>query len=163
VQSIRLKRDPLPVALIVFGLLFDVFIAVGRAELGWSAATPARYTLPNLLIAVAAVVYAMTYMKMNWRLVVPLAVAGQLVFATSSGLSQAAALDQHLDTAARLVLNIDNVPAAEQPCYRDYGLFLYEYTNPDRDIELARTDRFSEFSDGEAYRGWPVIPECRLP
>ena len=127
VQSVRHRSECLPVALITFGLLFDVLIAYGRLRgslvlsigLG-PVATPSRYTMPNLLIAVLAVV-AYAWTRLNWRWIVPSVVAGQLVFATSSGLSSASALDHRLVTGARLVVNLDKIPVAQEGCYRYIG------------------------------------------
>ena len=97
-------------------------------------------------------------------MVVPSVVAGQMVFATSSGLCSASALDHHLVTGARLVVNIDKIPVAEEGCYRFIGFLVYVYA-PDLSedtalVALARSDHLSKFSDSQNYRGLPTIPEC---
>jgi hypothetical protein len=118
--------------------------------------------MPNLLIVLAVVAYAWTYLK--WKGVITAVVAFELVVASAPGLSSASALDQHLVTGARFVVNLDRIPAAEEKCYRTIGFFDYVYVaagvNPDRDIALARCDHLSAFSDGQNYRGLPAISEC---
>ena len=68
VQSIRHDRDCLPVALIAFGLIFDLFIALGREEFGYLEATHSNYSMPNVLIVVAIVAYACAHINRSWML-----------------------------------------------------------------------------------------------
>lgn len=184
VQSVRHRRggrNCLPLALIIFGLSFDLFIAVGRVDAGLSVgATQSRYTMANLLILIAIVTYA-------WALIQPgsdwvhgrpvqVAVAVGVVFlaiqvsvATSSGLAQAKAFDQRLTTADRLVVNLDAIPVQASGCYSFYGIFAYLYPVPNSlrfaGFAEAREDQLGAFAPGlvERYRaeGLPDIPQCR--
>ena len=68
VQSVRNRhhdRNCLPVALILFGLLFDVEIAVGRVGLLSSLAPGSVYKMPNVLILVAIVSYAWVHLRVE--------------------------------------------------------------------------------------------------
>ena len=61
VQSVRRRlevRNCLPVALITFGLLFDLLVAVAHVELLTQAAPSSTFTMPNLLILIAIITYA---------------------------------------------------------------------------------------------------------
>ena len=151
-------------ALISFGLLFDGFVALGRAgafglagAVGLEdAAAPSRYTMPNLLILIALVAYA--WVHASWRWAVPILVCIQLVVATAGGLTAATTLDRDLTISARLAVNVDRVPVTDVPC-----LWVYVYPNPDRDIIIARRDRLAEFGSAQKYQdeGLPAILRCR--
>ena len=167
IQSIRHDRDGLPVALITFGLLFDVFITLGRVGAGLAlGATPSRYTMAGLVIVVGIVVYASAHLDTAWMLAVLVLVAAQLAVATDSGITSATTLDQHNTISARLVVNLDKVPAKERSCYTVVGLYVYVDADSDRSrlIELATSDRLGELSPGpsQKYRteGLPAIAPC---
>ena len=64
VQSWRLRASaealPLPALLVVFGLLFDLTIAVGRSGSGIAeAVTFNRYVMANLILLTGIVLYAL--------------------------------------------------------------------------------------------------------
>ena len=61
VQSVRHRhagRNCLPTALITFGLLFDLLVAVLRAQLLTISWVNSSYAMPNILILLAIVIYA---------------------------------------------------------------------------------------------------------
>ncbi len=61
VQSVRHRhagRNCLPTALITFGLLFDLLVAVLRAQLLTISWVNSNYAMPNILILLAIVIYA---------------------------------------------------------------------------------------------------------
>ena len=68
VRSVRHRhtdRNCLPVALIVFSLLFDVIIAVGRVQFLTALAPQSSYTMPNLLILLAIVIYGWVHFRVR--------------------------------------------------------------------------------------------------
>ncbi len=183
VQSIRHRRDGrncLPVALLAFGLLFDLFIAVGRVGYGISALAPqSSYTMPNLLILVAIVSYAWVHCRrepnqvrgFTTRLLIFSGIAFlviQFAVTTDSGIAHARVWNQNLVTGARLVVNLNDVPVKEEGCYGFYGVFVYLYAVPELRYPAfadAQEDHLSVFSPGlfNKYRaeGLPNIPPCR--
>jgi hypothetical protein len=163
IQSVRHDRDALPVALITFGLVFDVFIAVGRAGLPLSvSATQGRYTMPNLIILVAIVSYACAHLNRAWMFSVLALVAVQFALTTDSGLASASALDRNLTDSARLAVNFDRVPAKESFCYAILAEFAYQDPEPGY-FAIARTDHLSEFSSSriQKYRAAGLPPGCQ--
>ena len=59
------RRPPLPILLIAFGLLYDLTVAVGRAYFEPGALIN-RYVMPNLLVLLGIVVYALAHIP-SWR------------------------------------------------------------------------------------------------
>lgn len=181
VRHRRGGRNCLPVALIIFGLLYDLFIAVGRVAAGVSLSAPtSRYTMPNLLIVIAIVTYAWVHLRLESdsthvlkaRILLSVAIVFlvvQLVVATSSGIAGARTLDQRLETGARLVVNLNKVPLSEQGCYGLYGIFVYVIFYPSAfhypGFSEAQEDHLNVFAPGplQRYRaaGLPNIPQCR--
>lgn len=165
VQSVRHDRDALPVALIAFGLLFDVLVAMGRSGFPLSvAATQSRYTMPNLIVLVAIVCYSCAHVNRAWMFSVLAVVAVQCTLTTDSGLGSASALDQNLTNSARFAVNFDRIPAKYAYCFAIYGYLVYNVHEPGY-YPLARADRLSEFSAGplRSYQaaGLPSVPACK--
>jgi len=169
VQSSRRRSGYLPVALIVFGLLFDAFIAVGRAPVGLGAATQSRYTMANVLIVVAIVSYSWVHVpERKWA-----AVSGLLALSvlfgvtTASGIASAESFENTLHIGARLVVNRNTVPNVARGCYSLYGFFIYVDPVPVIESPLfneAQEERLGAF--GAPYRtyraeGLPYIRQCR--
>ena len=59
------RRLPLPILLITFGVLYDLTVAVGRATVEPGALIN-RYVMPNLLVLLGIVVYALAHIP-SWR------------------------------------------------------------------------------------------------
>ena len=121
----RTRTLPLPAALIVFALLFDLSIALGRMSLGIVHAFSPRYTMVNLLILVAlsAFVFARASLRpVHRRRRLPTAlgsaaVAGvvcllavQIVDATDVGLHAASTWRQRITTGDTIFVNLDRIP-----------------------------------------------------
>ena len=51
-------RIPLPLLMIVFALLFDITLALGRSGQRNVAGQQGRYTMPNLILVAGIVVFA---------------------------------------------------------------------------------------------------------
>ena len=180
VQSLRRRHEKLsclPVALIIFGFLFDVSIAVGRVVEGVAVgASQSRYTMANVVILVAIVTYAWARDPLTRSLRTRILTVGgiallavQLALATSSGISDARTIDHDLAIGSRLVVNLNQVPVEEHACYALYGVLVYLYPTPGvfRYIGFteAQRDHLSVFSPDllKTYRaeGLPIIPQCK--
>ena len=175
VQSLRHRHDGrncLPAVLITFGLLFDLLVAVLRAELLTISWVYSSYAMPNLLILLAIVVYGWGWLE-PIRARRTFAVIGiallllQFAATTRSGLDGARAFDQNQAIAGRLVVNLDRVPPQELSCYDLYGVLpylLFPAVHYEGYAE-AREDHLSAFSprSRQNYReeGLPVFPQCR--
>ena len=178
VQSRHLGRNCLPVALIAFGFLDDVLIATGRAQFLTNLAPSSVYTMPNLLILVGIASYAWARFPLaaggsttRRRALVAtgvLLLVVQVVLATHSGVQGARYFDRHQATGARLVVNLDRIPAGSKGCYDFYGEFVYLIFAPSVGtypaFGEARQDALSVFSPNlyRQYRaeGLPPIPQC---
>jgi hypothetical protein len=77
--------------------------------------------------------------------------------------------DQYLNTGARLVVNLDEIPKTEQGCYDLYGVFLYLIFYPGgfrySGFTEAKKDHLTVFSPGlvEKYRGTSLDAEPKTP
>jgi hypothetical protein len=180
VQTIRERssgRNPLPLLLILFALLFDLNIALGRVGLGLLQAVndADRYTMPNIILIVGILVYAWAHAPnllrlsrpINWRVwlsavgtaVVVVFVAVQSILTTSFGITNGSAQQRERVTAARIAVNLDKIPPAKRAC--SFGgpfSFLDQYRL------MAIHDRLSVFQPQveRSYRaeGPPSIPRC---
>ncbi len=183
VQSVRHRydgRNCLPVALIIFGFLFDLQYAVSRASLLTVLAPTSGYTTPALLILVGIVTYGWVHLRfdpgrtrrLSTRILLVVAavfLVTQIAVTTDSGIVGSRAFDQRLVTGARLVVNLNEIPAQTQACYELYGvefylLFYPGVTSRYAGFTEARDDRLTVFSPGlfQKYRaaGLPDIPQC---
>jgi hypothetical protein len=133
VQSIRERhtRNPLPVLLITYGLFFDVMISLGRYTQGPSGAlNNNRYTMPNLVLLTGVVIFGCAHPpSFNKRAFSRLALgamvgllAAQCVATTAFGVAVARTTHQTYETDARLVVNLDRVPMAQQGCDSAYAV-----------------------------------------
>jgi hypothetical protein len=185
IRSLRHRHDSgncLPVALILFGLLFDLVVAVGRVQFLTISAPQSSYTMPNLLILTAIVTYAWSNIRLELHgphrlrsqllaVVTAVVLVVQLGLTTSSGIANARSFDQYLRTGARLVVNLDDIPSGEKGCYALYGVFAYLIFYPGAfhyvGFTDAQKDHLSVFSPSllDRYRaeGLPDISRCRDP
>jgi hypothetical protein len=184
VQSFRRRYEnsnPLPVSLIVFALLFDPSEASIRLTvLGFAPSVAPRYTMANLLIPLAILVYALAHQHARPSVTSPasylpigrahkLIVGGlacfltiQFVSATANGLSQASTSQQSMRIGARLVVNRDRIPEAKQGCF---AFAIEEYAGEVGDTQAlaqAQDDHLSMFSAGpyEIYRAEGLPRVC---
>jgi hypothetical protein len=178
VQSVRQRhrRGYLPTTLIIFGLLFDLVVAVARAPFLTALAPQSIYTMPNIIILIAIISYAWPHFDLGRpraRLVTVAAIvflAAQVAVATYSGIDNARTYDHHQKVAARLVVNLDKVPTRLQGCYDLYGEFVYLIFAPGvgtfTGFAEAKADHLTVFSPPLywTYRseGLPRIPQCQI-
>lgn len=185
VQSFRHRNEysnPLPVSLIVFAVLFDPSVASIRLTFvfGITPSVAPRYTMANLFIPLAILVYALArhdagasgtahhssrQIGVAQKLIVGGAacfLAIQVVSATGNGLSQARASQQAMRIGARLVVNRDRFPHAKQGCF-DFAIVKYagEVGDPQALVQ-AQEDRLSMFADGpyQIYRAEGLPRVC---
>jgi hypothetical protein len=163
----------LPVAIIAFSALFDAVSLVGRGQFGVQSALASRYTMSNLVLVVAILIYGIRYLSFEaGRVTKQLVMAGvsiflvvQVVTATSYGMSQGAALKRELSTEARLAATTNLVPPKEKLCYGVIGLFDYGLPILRGSlVDQLKHQRLSIFAPG-AYRtyrseGRPTLFQC---
>ena len=180
VQTLRERRaqpNPLPLLLIVFGLLYDAVIADGRFGSGLpNAVAPGagRYSMPNVIVLVAIVMFAFAHVRRPHfapRLVLAgfgalmALVAFQCIVGTAEGITDGRGFHQNLETSARIVVNLDEVPLAEKACYVARAETANWFPLVAPWYWVAERDHLTVFSSTNALRryrseGPPVLPEC---
>ena len=165
----------LPVAIVAFSLLFDGVSLVGRGQLGIQSALASRYTMSNLLLLVAILIYGFRYFSYDVGAIVKRSIVAlaaliflivQVISSTNYGMSQGAVLKRELTVEARLAATTSEVPANERLCYEVTGLFDYGLPIL-RESLVAQLKRqhLSIFAPGpyRAYRadGPPVLTQCQ--
>jgi len=190
VQSFRegTRRNPLPLLLIVFALLFDLTISLGRAGEGLAGAVNNdRFTMPNIVLLVGIAVYAWVHTPsdlntaigqrgpvrlIGWGgLAAIVAVYG--VTSTRFGIVNGGLRERIEVTDARVVVNLDEIPKPLQGCYANFGVWQGALGNyyglALNELELFRNaavrDRLSVFGPGAGARlyraeGPPTISKC---
>ena len=122
------RRVPLPAALILYAVLFDLTIAVGRSSGGASQAQSFRYTMANLLLLIGVALYGFSRLSTPtrrshrrsrygtgkvFRIGIPIALVTvlvvQIVQATDVGLVSAHATQLAREEDDRLVLNLTQI------------------------------------------------------
>lgn len=167
VQSFRDKtmrdRNPLPIALISFGVLFDGSIVLGRISFGIGEALSPRYTMANLLVLTGIVVFAWGYSRPTTHLtrhavrpttarrvgfiLLGLFLVVQVVDGTAYGISSGRTYRQNRLTAARIVVNLDRIPGPEQQ--RLAASYVFPNVTALRPfLQEARSDNLSVFAPG---------------
>ena len=130
------KRNPLPVCLILFALLFDLSVSVSHLLEGVGPTLAGRYTMANLLIPLALVSFAFARLptvkttrplqvehrgsRTEARLLLSLVcglIVAQGAVATVYGLHHANSGKQALLTANRIIVNRSLAPRSKQSCY----------------------------------------------
>jgi hypothetical protein len=169
VQSIRHReRNCLPVALVTFGILFDLSTAFGRAGFGKGfGPTTSRYTMANLLVLTAIVAFAWIRLERQRSLAIAgiALVAIQFASATNSGFSAARVIDQNVTFDARVAVNLDLAPDGEKACYAELVYPTFGYSVQYVGIAEAQADHLGDFASGplQIYRAWglPTVLACR--
>jgi hypothetical protein len=157
---------PLPLALVVFGLLFDLSVAVGRASIAAFAGVPNRYSMPNLLILIALSVTAFVQpwsapghrsnrQALDARFLVTLAVcvavAGQAILATQSGIQSAGAWRARIEAGDAVVVNLNTIPEPRRTIEFDYLVFpSLARASQSHWIQMIETDKLGELNPGTA-------------
>lgn len=167
-QSCRENREergtPLPASLILFGVLFDISIALGRVSYGVSQALSSRYTMANLLLILGMGAFLVAHpakrslhsrrdrRSLLGGVVVALVIGFivlQTVVSTRYGLENGRNEESSRTIGARVVVNLNEIPADQRSSY----VAAYVYPSLSAAIPLiddARTDRLSMFSPGFA-------------
>ena len=175
VQCTRHRYDRircLPVALIVFSVLFDGLTTIGRSQFGISYAVVARYTMSNLLLVVALVAYCLriafvsgTSARRYTLAALVVALTVQIVVSSNFGISQAGASQRMLATEARLETTTDLVPASEQLCYHVASLFDGVPNLSATFVDGLERHQLTIFAPGPYHfyrsKGLPNLSECR--
>ena len=185
-QSVRKRRvgaNPLPVLLISFGFLFDLMLALSRLGEGLLGAGLNRYTMPNIVVLVSIVVYGWAHLPnltTAWRRQTTsdrLKILGgtaflaffvvQSVLATQFGITNARAFKASSEAVARVVVNLDRIPSAEQACYFQSVVVGPSYSVLEQARNTAIQEQLSLFRRGlqQMYldEGPPHIARCDRP
>ena len=174
---------PLPLLMIMFALLFDLTIALGRAG-ERLALQHSYYSMPNVLLLAGLVTFAWahpprrraTHDRRYYSTVVAFAGLGLAICALSVcsaqyGVRQARVLRAYQVLDARTVVNLDRIPPAQRGCYvsrnvwnSTYGpvLSLAHLRPP---LRAAKRNHLMVF-ESRAFRkyraaGPPAPPACR--
>jgi hypothetical protein len=153
---------PLPLALIVFGILFDVSTALGRLKLGVGQALSSRYTMANLLVLFGIVAYAWAHVPpgtarvgmKQLRTAKTVAFALLMVFlvvqvgiSTRWSLASGRMTRAYRVIAAQTIVNLDRMPRAEGQAL----VASYVYPNLsalEPYLREAEMDHISDFAPG---------------
>ena len=167
---------PLPAALIVFALLFDISIDLGRVGSGVAGALGSRYTMANLLLILGIILFALQRLT-TWRdapesTSSPLPVAGtwvlivllgaQFLSSANYGVVDAGLVHNERIVGARIATNLPAIPiAARRPLVSQY-LYPPLYPGLQTYFTIARHDELGAFAPGsyEHYRA--LGPPARL-
>ena len=165
-------RLPLPILLITFGVFYDFTLAMGRAYFEPSALQN-RYVMPNILILLGIVVYALAHIPrwraiarqgdlryvMQWAALVAVGIVLiiQLVVASHVGIEAGRATERAESYDAQVIANFDRIPRSLQGCELNSVVYLGRYNDPTA-LKLGlpllakvRADKLSLFQAGE-YR-----------
>ncbi len=189
VQSWRCRasqeRLPLPLMLVGFSLCFDAMIALGRSAALAFAIDSNRYVMPNIFLVTGIVIYALGHRPPrllpsagdSWKThgtraaLVALAafVVVQVVVATGFGISNARSTNATLVDQARLLVNLDQVPAQDRDCELTdvMNLDLAPWSSIEAiHLRIAEADHLSQFEPApyDHYRtvGPPEVPRCSI-
>jgi hypothetical protein len=132
--------------LILFAVLFDLAIALGRASEGVSATLEGRFTMPSVLLLVGLVAYAGAHLprpRALWRrrdsrgyrasaasVLLGVLVLGQVAVGTIYGLRVARVERSFRTRAARTVVNFDLIRFSERGCYASVYVWNDVYSPP---------------------------------
>ena len=186
VQSVRKRRiqpNPLPVLLIAFAFLFDLILALSRLGEGLLGAGLNRYTMPNIVLLVAIAIYAWAYppnlttprlhlttgdrLKILGGSVFLAFFVVQTVVATQFGIVNARAFRASSEAVARVVVNLDRIPTAEQACYFQSVVVGPSFALLQEARSTAIQEQLSLFRRGADQKyldeGPPRIARCDRP
>jgi hypothetical protein len=165
VMDRRSRMDCLPVALIGFGLVFDLMTTIGRVGYGrLDGAFASRYSMASLFILLGVLTYAWANVRPH---TIPIAVLGCLLalqVGTSAhyGIEQAVASNDAVNSGARIVAN-------EQPPHGcDALTAVFDFVPSGLTASFMRSmeaDRLNLFAPGPLahYRaeGLPKLAACK--
>ena len=159
----EVRSTPLPAALILFAMLFDLSVALGRVSFGIDQALSSRYTMANLLLLLGVASYLLPRLptanlpdrriiERRWSHVAIAGVAvlfllAQLLASTEFGIENALIHERTMTTGARVVVNLDRIPASQQsPLVETYVYPSIQIVDPL--IRDAESDRLGMFAPG---------------
>jgi hypothetical protein len=177
-KSWRERRQSLngwvPVALIVFGLLWDISIALSRVAAGALQALESHYSTPQIFIWSGTVVFVLNLLQaraiqvregnalpMKVEYVVGLGIVGVVIafIITGSnlvGFENATLNRNSADLEAQVIVNLERIPASERPCFVDAVIdrdFIPQSESIKKDtpaLEILKKDGLSTFG-GSTY------------
>ena len=133
----RSRMLPLPIALIIFGLLWDVAVATGRLSFGLGFAYLPVYTMSNLLVILGIACYGLWWLNTlertrrgtHARRSIQLALAAlaifllvQIVTNTEFGLNGGNQMRQQFEAGARTTVILGGLPYSKWTPYESYGV-----------------------------------------
>ena len=164
-ENPEVRGTPLPAALILSAILFDISIALGRASFGIDQALSSRYTMANLLLLVGVAAYLIPRLptvnlrdrrsgliKGQWSQIAIAGVAVLFLFtkvlaSIKFGIENSVIHERTATTGARVVVNLSRIPASQQsPLVLAYVYPSFQIVEPL--ISDAETDRLSMFAPG---------------
>ncbi len=167
---------PLPTTLIIFALLFDLTVAIGRSSFGLNDADLAnRYTMANLLIVLALVITAFARPRTipaHRRSHSPLPIVkiagigslililGQTVVATDVGLRDARQWNRQITAADTVLVQLDHIPEPRRTLLFDSYVFPNLAAATDLHwVQMVKRDRLGELApDTEAIYLHTALP-----
>jgi len=164
------RMIPLPAALILFAVLFDVSIALGRSNSGASQALSYRYTMANLLLLIGVAIYGFSRFakpamrshrrsrharSRKYRLARPgllstlvLFLSAQIAQGTNIGLASSHATQQLRETGALTVLNLTKMPSAQAKILVEQDVYPPGLGPIEPLLRAAAHDKLSVFAPG---------------
>jgi hypothetical protein len=156
-------RIPVPATLLGVGLLFDVWIALGR--LGFGNATAGQYAMPQTIVLAGLIIFAVSrlpsarstqafsVLAVLAYAAIALIVVTQTATATDYGVREAAAIKQEAVLDARVYTNFSRIPSSERLCYETHlaGGFVPSYYGQAAlfgEIEFLSRAHWSVFQPG---------------
>lgn len=183
----RDERIPLPLALIVFGVVFDLMISAGRVGEGLGTALGSHLSMAQPILLTGIVTYGLGHLRRRSRAerrtttrrphVRTVLVAGLTVFvlaqvavSTGFGVVQGGRERQQEIVEARVVVNLNRIPKAEEGCEADLTVWdnllgqLRGILAVLPLVKILREDQLSLFAPGP-YEVWvrdgpPTVPGC---
>jgi len=163
----RGRLVPLPAALVLFAVLFDVTIAVGRSSAGAFQALSFRYTMGNLLLLIGVALFGWSrllapirtadrHITSNnvrlARLVIPailvVVLIAQIFQATDVGLRSSQAAEASREAGARTLLDLSKLPQSQAEVLVAQYVYPPGLSAVAPFVALARRDELSIFAPG---------------
>jgi hypothetical protein len=180
------RGTPLPAVLILYAVLFDLLISLGRVSSGVAQALASRYTMANLLLVLGIAVYLVCLLPppdclirslldpngndtggarvKPWHVVVGGVLAVfllvQIMASTTIGIQSASITEKSRVKGARVVVNLSKISLPEQ------SLFVSSYVFPSLKgieplVKEAEADQLNVFAPGPLEQYEAEGPPCR--
>lgn len=167
---------PLPAALMMFAVLFDLTVAAGRVSFGMlDAVVSSRYCMANLLIMLAlaiAIFVGPSVVPAHRRrsllslagvatCAVALVISAQAVIATDVGLKAAKEWNRHIEDGDTVLVKLDRIAEpARSALFNAYVFPSLQVATEAKWVAMVQRDRLGELAPGTAasYRRVPTPP-----